>query len=240
MFRVVLAMVLLFGVAALPVSAQDLEKAPPLLMLKQLTPTHPERVILTFNHMAGIQPDFSAWARISPFLKNAKRVDHVSIIGREENRLQRLWVESDFTTPIIVQTRIQLDEYSTLQETLTLSEFTPKTFFSYNIYGQNVAIVPNDIATFGAIQIDKTQMEEMLQKTGGGQAVAELILKPVVADAKTPFVQAGIQYWLLLAEIGEIRFWNMSNDNPQLLWMHRADWYKPEQDESLLKLKGVQ
>lgn len=238
MFRKFLALaVLMMGLAA-PATAQETSgKAPPLLMLQQLPPTHPERIALAFHKLAGMEPDFKLWARTSPFLKDAKRMDHPTIISREENRLQRLWVEMNPAEPLVVRTRIQLDEYSTLQETLKLSEFTPQTFFAYSIYGESIAIVPKDIATFGTIRISKEQMEDMLQKTGGGQAMAELVLKPAVADGKAPFSKAGIDYWLLLAEIGEIRFWNLSSENPQLLWMHRADWYKPDQDERLLNLK---
>ncbi len=137
----------------------------------------------------------------------------------------------------VVQINVQLDDYSTLQEVLNLSEFTAKTFFSYSIYGQNVAIIPKDIAKFSGIKITKIEMDEMLAKAGGSEVKAELLLRPAVADAKEKFAIGGTQYWLLLADIGEIRFWNSAAE-PKLLWMYRADWYKPKEDKALMDLKS--
>lgn len=227
-------------VLAAPVSAQDKPAAgnPPLLMLTQYPPTHPERIVMAFHKIANMAPDFLSWGKQSPFLKDAKGVDQDAIISRETNRLQRAWSEFDLNDPLVVHTLIHLDNYSSIQEMLYISEFTPKTFFSYALYGENIAIVPKGIAGFSKISITKEQMDDILKKAGGGQVTAELLLKPVVADAKTPFVQNDTSYWLLLAEIGEIRFWSDRGGEPQLLWMNRADWFKPKDDKALMDLKG--
>lgn len=242
MFRALVIFAFMLALAV-PAIAQDAaETKPPLLMLEQQDPTHPERILMAFHKLAGIEPDYAKWASKSPFLKSSRSNDSDMIISREQNRLSRLWVEYEpANETIVVHTSVLLDEYSTIGEVLTLSEFTPKTFFSYNIYGESVAIVPKDIATFNKINISKVQMEEMLQKGRGSQVTAELILKPIVADGKTPFTQGDLSYWLLLAEIGEIRLWTLPTDGPpQLLWMHRADNFKPPVDPALLKLKQGQ
>ncbi|MCB1538698.1 MAG: hypothetical protein H6865_03045 [Rhodospirillales bacterium] len=216
----------------------DKSPAPPLLMLAQMQPTHPEHILMIFDKIAGIEPDFAALAGKSPFLNKAKEVDRDSIINRENNRLRQTWADLDSSQPIVVHTSVNLANYSTINEQLTLPEFNPKTFFSFAIYGENIAIVPKDIARFSKIPLTRQQMDEILKKTTSTAATAELILKPAVADAKTPFVHDGKSYWLMLAEIGEIRLWAGKEGDAQLLWMHRADWYKPKEDTSLLNLKS--
>lgn len=211
----------------------------PQIILKRNEPTHPENILIAFYKMAGIQPDFLEWARRTPFLKNAKKSDEDAIISREANRLQQLYGVHDTSQTLVTRSVIGLDNYSTLNETLTLDEFTPKTFFSYGIYGQQVAIVPKGIAEFNTLKFSNKDMEEILAKAGSNAIEAELVLKPVAADSAAPFKVDGTDYWLLLADIAEIRFWsNTVGKEPKLLWFHRADWYKPPVDKTLLDLKG--
>lgn len=239
--RLSLAFALILAVS--PAWAQDATPKPSapiqqLLMLQQYQPSHPEKILMAFHKISGIEADTLKWAKASPYLDKATEGDRDGIISREDNRLRRAYSEFDVNDPIIVHTRVNLDNYSTIQEVLRLKEFTAKTFFAYSLYGENVAIVPKDIANFNTIQINKAQMDEMLKKAGKGQIKAELLLKPVVADPKTPFVQNGASYLLLLAEIGEIRFWSDNGAEPKLLWTYRADWFKPKQDRALMDLKS--
>lgn len=236
-----LRLLMVLALFAFPAAAQDVQKkagTPPLLMLQQYEATHPERVVIAFHKAARHEPDFLNWARQSPYLQGAAPSDRDSIISREDNRLRRQWSEYDANEPLVVHTTIHLDDYSTLQEQLHLSEFTPKTFFSFSMYNENIAIVPKDMAMFNKLSLTRAQMDEMLKKAGGGQVTAELLLKPTVSDAKIPFIQNGTTYWLLLAEIGEIRFWTNSRTAPQLLWMQRAEWFKPKENSTLMNLKS--
>jgi len=231
--------------AVSPASAQDPKMTMgegPTLLLKQYAPSHPEHMAIAFYKVAGLAPDYMAWAKESPFLRSAKNMDRDAIVSREDNRLRRAFAEFDMDAPLVVHTNINLDDYSTLQEMLEISEFTPKTFFSYSIYGENIAIIPKGITNFSKLQITADKMNEMLAKSGGNKVKAELLLKPAVADAKEPFVYNHINYWLLLSEIAEIRFWSPKEERPELLWSWRADWYQPKEDNRLLDLKsgGIQ
>ncbi|NBX66746.1 MAG: hypothetical protein EBQ96_07110 [Proteobacteria bacterium] len=214
------------------------KSATPTLLLKQYQASHPEKFLLAFNKIAKLQPDFLEWAKKSPFLKDAKESDKDVIINRESNRLSQAFSAMTPDEALVVHVNIRFDDYSTLQEVLNLSEFTPKTFFSFSIYDQNVAVVPKDIAKFGTINMPKADMDEMLSKAQGSDVKAEILLKPVVADARETFKIGSTPYWLLLSEIGEIRFWS-DKPEPQLLWMYRADWYKPKEDKALMDLKGA-
>lgn len=212
--------------------------SPPMLMLTRGKSTHPERIVMLWYKMAGQTPDFLAWAKNSPFLKSAHPDDHDTIINNESNRLQQEWNDFNPSEQINVQTIIHLNRYSTLQELLTLNEFTPKTFFSFMMYDINVAIVPRDIAEFGKMKKTKEEMNAMLEKAGSGKVIAEILLQPVEADKKTPFQHNGLSYWLILGKIQEMRFWSTGNPRDELLWMWRAEDYRPAEDKSLLDLKA--
>jgi hypothetical protein len=206
------------------------------LFLKNYEPTHPELILMAFNKVGNLNPDFLEWAKQSPFLKTAKDIDKDAIINREANRLTQVYQTVQPDEQLVVHAKISLDNYSTIQEFLTLNEFDSRTFFSYNIYGQNVAIVPKGMNDFHRIKFSKAEMENLLKKANTSQIEAEILLKPIYADVKAPFNRGGKDYWLLLADIGEIRFWTKKSD-PELLWMHRAEWFKPKEDKLLLDLK---
>jgi hypothetical protein len=227
------------AITTLPLYAQAQEKpaSPSLLVLKHYEPTHPEIILMAFNKKAGLQPDFLEWAKNSPFLKDSKEIDRDAIINRESNRLANTYMNFNADEQIIVHSKITLDNYSTLQEILSLKEFSPQTFFSFSIYNQNVAIVPKDISTFSTIKMPKQQMEDMLKKSSGTTVQAEFILQASFADSKEPFVKDNKSYWLMLADIGEIRFWSLE-ETPVLLWTYRAQWFKPKEDRDLLNLKS--
>ena len=208
------------------------------LLLKQNLPTHPEHILLAYFKLAGIHPDFTKWAALSPFLDNAKDSEIGPIISRESNRLSLAYTQYDVGTPIDVHTSINLDDYSTLNGVLNFNEFSARTFFTYSLYGENIAIVPRDIKNFATIPMTKDKMDVMLGKARGSRITAELLLKPTVADSKAPFLHDGAEYRLLLADIAEIRFWTPDKTEPQLLWTWRADWYTPKTDQQLLDLKA--
>jgi|GEM_PF-2789442 len=229
---------------AAPALAQDENpvKAPSAAspgFLQQSTASHPERIILAWYKGAGKKPEFEKWAALSPFLDNAKDSDIAPIISRETNRLLRAYAEFDDTAPLVVHTALKLDDYSTINNQLNFDEFSPKTFFAYSLYGENIAVVPRDIKNFSTIPLTKEKMDVLLAKARGSNITGELLLKPALADASAPFQHNGRDYMLLLTDIAEINFWTDRPDSPELLWTWRADWYQPKIDQTLLNLKPV-
>lgn len=210
----------------------------PQLLLRQMPKTHPERIILSYYKTADINPDFARWAALSPFLDNALSGDVPIIVQRERNRLERLSSLFDKDELLSVHTQINLQNYSTLREKLVLESFNPKTFFTFSLYDENIALVPKDIAQFNEIDISTTRMNEILQETKGGSFIAELLLKPIHADTQTPFMYHDKPYKLMLADIAEIRFWTRDAEAPKLLWTYRADWYNPRASRALMDLKA--
>lgn len=208
----------------------------PKVVMTQSQATHPEKLLLLYYKLSGKEPPLQAWVAQSPFLQGAIDSDKNVIMAREEARLKEVAAMQSPTDVINVHTKINLNNYSTLQGKLFLAEFNEKTFFNYSIYGENVAIVPQDIKNFSEIDIPKTQMEEILRKNPRTEVTAEIILQPLHADKETPFVFENKNYWLLLARIAEIRFWSNATE-PVLLWRYKADWYQPAGNKKLLELK---
>jgi len=243
-FFVFAALCLTLFVSGSPAQARDnqmlwdiIPRAGPVVTPLKKAPTHPEKIAMSWYKKAGKTPDFAQWAALSPFLDNAKDSEIGGIISRESNRLSKAYTEFDGDKPLVINTRINMDDYSTINSTLVLDEFSPKTFFAFSIYGENIAIVPRDIKNFGNIPLPKEQMDEMLSKNGQSRMTAEVLLKPTLSDASQPFIHDGKDYKLLLADIAEINFWTLDEKDPQLLWTWRADWYEPKQDQELLELK---
>lgn len=210
----------------------------PMVIKNRNTPTHPEKIIMAWYKQAGLTPSFEKWAALSPFLDEAKDSEIQAIVNRELNRLSKSFTEFDASKPLIVHTRLNLDDYSTIKNELTFSEFSPATFFAYSLYGEHVAIVPRDIKNFTVLPLTKDKMDDLLGKSGGSRITAELLLKPTLADTKEPFPHDKVNYRLMLADIAEINFWTYDERNPQLLWTWRADWYQQKENNELLDLKG--
>jgi len=207
--------------------------------LKQSQPTHPERLLLLYYKLGVRMPPFADWATKSPFLADALPQDKPSILAREQQRMVESYQTLDVTQPVVIQTQVQFDSYSTLQETMFLKEFNDKTFFTFGMYGSHVAIVPESMQTFGALAIPKARMEEILSKTQSTAVTAELFLLPIQADVSAPFMYKDIPHGLILARVAELRFWSRG-ETPVLLWRYRADWYKPVENQSLIDLKKGQ
>lgn len=201
------------------------------------TQSHPEKVMIDYQKMINVEPDYVQLASVSPFLRDTKPMDMDAIKMREENRLRRAYAEADPKDDVIVvHTELPLTQYSTISETLLLPEFSGTTFFRYNAYGKNIALVPKDIGKFSKLEISKDKMNEIIGKTQGGPVRAEIFLRPIAADGKEPLKEDTTDYWLLMGEIAEIRFWSLKTAPPQVVWFYRAPWFKPEQDKKLLDL----
>ncbi len=202
-------------------------------------PSHPEKILIDYQKMADVEPDYVHLASISPFLRNTKPMDADAIKMREENRLRRVYAEADPKNDIIVvHTELPLNQYSTISETLLLPQFSSTTFFRFAAYDKNIALVPKDIDKFAKLEISKQKMNEIIGVTNGGAVRAELFLRPIAADGREPLREGNVDYWLLMGEVAEIRFWSQTA-NPQVVWFYRAPWYKPQQDKKLLDLFAV-
>jgi len=197
--------------------------------------THPEKIIFSQLKLASQTPNLDQFAKASPFVQNAQEIDKSAMIFAEYNRIGNNFNLHDVTTPVIIHTRVAIDEYSSLQNMLVLDEFDETTFFQFGFYDHAVGLVPDQIKNFRQLSLSATSADRFFRKLSGqNHAMAEFVLIPFFADGNDPLDIDGTPYWLMAARIAEFRLW--TSDNPEkaeLLWFYRAPNYTPVDNEKI-------
>lgn len=198
--------------------------------------THSQDILFRFYKLSSIAPDFDTWTERSPKLAEAQEIDKKTVFINEFNRLKTSYLNYKDDDLITVHARLPFSKYSELQETLFLDQLSAQTFFGFTAYGENIAIVPKAIERFSKMRMTQTKHQSIKQLVGNtDDLIAEILLKPLYVDDQKPFVQEKTKYWLMLADIAEIRVWDANQENT-LVWFHRSDWYEPEINNELLEL----
>ena len=84
--------------------------------VKKLHKTHPEKILFTHYKLAGVEPDFDHFAKISPLVKRAQEIDKSPMTYSEFNRIFNAFHLHDEKAPFVIQTKLNVDEYSSLQD----------------------------------------------------------------------------------------------------------------------------
>ena len=200
------------------------------------TKTHPEKIVFTQIKLAKGKPDYDSFAKASPLVAKAQDIDKNAMALTEWNRISNSFNLHDEKAPIAVQTQIQADEYSSLQDMIIFDEFDKTSFFQFNAYGHHVGIVPEDMEKYSKLALSKLSAERFFRILGGSSSItAEFVLIPTYSDNKDPIVMNEKNIWLMFARVGEFRLWSQE-ENPQLLWYHRANWYAPQDNTNIQDL----
>ena len=208
---------------------QALPEAGILPDVRMFEKTHPQKIIFSQMKLAQMQPDLDELAKASPFVVQAQEIDKSAMIFSEYNRIANSYNLHDPYALLSVHSVIPVDQYSSLQDILVFDEFDETTFFKFNYYGHNVAIVPQGIESFQFLRLSKPSAERFFRELkGSGKAVAEFLLMPFYSDSSKPIEINGVNYWLMAARIAEFRLWS-SNDPEKatLLWFYRSPNYSP-------------
>ena len=186
--------------------------------------SHPEKILFTQLKLSKTQPNIDSYAQSSPYVQKAQDIDKQAVILSEYNRIGNSFNLHDEAENIVVHVSLEADEYSSLQNLIVFDELDEKTFFRFQMYNQNIGIVPEEIQKFSKLQLSKVRAERFFQAIeGSSDVVAELVLKPVYADRKESFEMDGAEFWLMFARIAEFRLWSDDNpDNAQLLWFYHT------------------
>jgi len=225
-----------------PLSSLQIDK-PELLAEVDILPdvklqpkTHPEKIIFTQIKLAKDKPDYDRFAKASPNVANAQDIDKNAMALSEYNRISNSFNLHDEKAPLSVQTQVQADEYSSLQNMIIFDEFDKTSFFQFNAYGHHVGIVPEDMEKYSKLALSKLNAERFFRILGGNKNItAEFILVPTYSDNKDPIAMKGKNVWLMFARVGEFRLWSQ-DENPELLWYHRANWYAPQDNTNIQDL----
>lgn len=213
---------------------QPLPEAEILPDVKMLPKTNPETILFAHYKLSQSTPDMDSFAKMSPRVERAQEIDKSAMTISEYNRMTNRFNLLDPKKPIVIHSVLGLDEYSSLQNMLVFDELNDKTYFKFPVYGENIGIVPKDITKFNRLRISKASADKMFADLGGGHGIlAEFILIPEYADRKTPFVHDETEYWLMLAQVAELRLWSKTGKEQKLAWYYRDPHYKPEDKNNL-------
>lgn len=210
-------------------------------MAERIRPPTPSVYIdLLYHKMTEQEPDFDAWALSSEAVKTASEHDRPIVYTQQTNNLRDLFEDLNTEDYIIVRKMVNVaHSYSDLQETIFFEEFGPETFIEYQSTSDDrkYALVLKGIDKYGEIAMRKDKAHDMLLKLGhGGDAHVEIVVKPLAADAETPFEYGGEKYWLLMGEVAEFNLWSDRRVKAKV-WSDRAPWY--EEDNPLMDLYSI-
>lgn len=203
--------------------------------------THPENVLLSQYKLANTTPNIDDLIKQSPLIKKAEEIDKAAVALTEFNRISNSFNLRDPQQEIVVHTFLNLDQYSSMQNAIVFDELNDKTFFRFNMYGEHIGIVPDNIDYFSRIRVSPSRAEAIFQEMGSNKYVmAEFVLIPEYADRKEPLEIDGTPYWLMSAKIGELRLWSGSSPaTAELLWFYQAPWYRPRNVSELDELYSM-
>ena len=120
---------------------------------------------------------------------------------------------------------------------IIFDEFDETSFFQFKAYGHHVGIVPENAQKYSKLQLSKIAAERFFRiLNGSNEVTAEFILIPTFSDNKQPIAINNNNIWLMFARVGEFRIWSRGDDNPKLLWFHRAPWYSPQDNTNIQDL----
>jgi len=195
------------------------------------SPTPTVYIDLLYHKLTKQTPDYDAWAFQTEEYKTASEHDKPIIFTTQRNQLEDLYEDLDVEEYIVVRTMVNCAKaYSDLQQTFFFAEFDDETFieFSSTQDDRKYALVLKGIEKYGKIEMQADKAQEMLVKLGhGGDAHAEIIVKPLLADAQVPFEYDGESYWLLMGEVAEFSLWS-DRRVKEKVWSDRAKWYVEE------------
>jgi hypothetical protein len=211
----------------------------PLLALKKDRPTTPLEIASLFHKKAGTEPNFKLWAKENQKYLTAKEIDKNKVFTKVYSELVSRYRELPEDTMLNIQPIIHLGEYSEMQNIQVIKSLNEETFFTYDASGSNYAVIPSEMDRFHHLYMTAERHKEFLDKNKGfgGKVRGEIILKISQIDAEQPYeLQEGTKFWLIAAEIAEIRLWTASEKKPRLLWRYKAPWFKGVVDRELMGL----
>ncbi len=190
------------------------------------------QVAALFHKLIKETPDFYEWASFTNEYQEAGSYESDLILQEQEVKLRELYYNI-FTDELFnIQTTISLDKYSEKQKKLFLPEMSHETFFSYNAFGKNYAVILPEISRYKTIDIDPEPINH-IQELTGTNALMEIIFKVKAADDVEPMIIDGEPFWIILADIAQIKIWDANRHS--VVWSKKAEWYS-NTNEHLLDL----
>lgn len=113
-------------------------------------------------------------------------------------------------------------------------------FFPFFLGRLWVAVVPKDIGAFLNLSLNTPDFFQFMKKLGAkpgfghAPAIAEMMLRPVSANASEPVEIDGTVYWPMLADVENITVWTPSRDH--IIWSYDAAGYETKAQKDMRDL----
>lgn len=172
------------------------------------------KVASMFYKLSKATPNFTHWAKKSTAYIDAPHFDKDPVLKQQEIQLREVFYNTFTDQDLKIEIDMNLQNYSTIQEKMFLEEFSADTFFSYNLYGENYAIIVPNIEEYQQHEISNEEF--MVFNDGKDQAssgIAELEVAPLSANNKRPLNIDGTDYWVMVGKINSLTVWNQDRTN---------------------------
>ena len=121
---------------------------------------------------------------------------------------------------------------------MSIPSSSPVAYFPFKLGHHWIALIPEGVATTSIQPLTEDHYQRIAAATGMNEttdivAEAELILRPIKADSKTPMVLDGISMWLMLSDVAS---YALLDRERRPLWSVAASWYEVEKSIEYMTL----
>ena len=180
-----------------------------------------------FYKLAGATPNFEKWAATSERYHKAPEYDKDLILDEIVMLLREKYYNTFVDEFIRVSTNVSLKNYSARQEALFFDEITNDTYFAYNAFGEDFALVVKDIDKYNKIDMPENLYELIREEQN---ARVEFTLRPIRAETAEPMFMGDKHYWVIVCDIAQFRIWD--NQKTHSLYTDNAPWFNDKSELS--------
>lgn len=197
-------------------------------------PTSFAMVAMQFYKLTAQTPDFESWVKIGQAYKTASPFDQKMILAREKEKLEDIFRKVSPASPIIVETFVDISQYSIVNKGFLIDNFTEDTFFSIDFNGIYYALVPNRVLDHQWMKVTEEEAKRIENaKIGGGAGVRMYLeLTPKYADSASPLLLGDHNHWLISADITKMMLFDREN----LIWQKKAESGADPRHQQLMDL----
>lgn len=197
-------------------------------LLEPATPA--KEVAMLFHKIAGIEPDYDAWAKTSQ--------DYVTAVDDSKEEVlkdQAIGLKFEYgavdpeATDVVVRTQIAVKVDDSKKKKGLILDFKADgpLFFPYQHIDKNYALIAQNIDLLKFIPLGSLEATYIKNKVSAhGKTYMVLKIRPHRVDASAPTKIFDQYFWPLLGRIASIHLYNRELET---LWSWTSDWYIEEQ-----------
>jgi len=225
--------------------------------------TDTELVGYAFSKLGKVPPDYQAWINNMEVYRKSTPLQRQEMDTQVRQRLEEGYYNyspEDDLIHIVADVKVTWNAADFAAAATPADEGTPednKTFkitfgaamgkdkaapyFPYLVGKLWIAVIPKDIGAFLNLSLPSAQASEFLKKIGVGagagaaDAIIELKLRPISANANEPLQIDDTVFWLMLSDIANMSIWNPGRDG--LVWSYDAPWFQSGDKKAMIDLK---